>query len=85
MEKQASDESSGNDAEIVEQLYIIQEDVKKLARKYPVHTTRFSIALLEYRMRYLRPELKDTAQWTIQCLKYNLAWDCRKLMKRIIK
>lgn len=74
MEKQASNEQGGN---VVEMSYVIRREIKDIIAREGIMNKKSSIEMIQFYRQNMRPDVAKRAMWTIQCLKYNLAWDVR--------
>ena len=72
MEKQAGNEQGGN---VVEMSYVIQREIKEIISRNGLMNKKSSIEMLHFYSKRMKPQDAKRALWTIQCLKYNLAWD----------
>jgi len=74
MAEQAGNEQGGN---VVEMSYVIQREIKDIIARNGLMNKKSSIEMLHFYSKRMKPQDAKRAQWTIQCLKYNLAWDVR--------
>ena len=74
MEKQAGNEQGGNELEMS---YVVRREVKDILRKNPLMNKKSSIEMIKFYSEHMKPDVQKRAIWTIQCLKYNLAWDIK--------
>lgn len=72
MEKQAGNEQGGN---VIEMSYVIRREIKEIISQNGLMNKKSSIEMIKFYSQYMKPDVAKRAMWTIQCLKYNLAWD----------
>lgn len=74
MEKQAGNEQGRNELEMS---YIVRREIKEILRQNSLMSKKSSIEMIKYYSNYMNRDVQKRAIWTIQCLKYNLAWDIK--------
>lgn len=74
MEKQAGYEQGGN---VIEMSYVIRREIKEIISQNGLMNKKSSIEMIRFYSQYMKPDVARRAAWTIQCLKYNLAWDVK--------
>ena len=74
MEKQTGNEQGRN---VVEMSYIVRREIKEILRQNSLMSKKSSIEMIKYYSNYMNRDVQKRAIWTIQCLKYNLAWDIK--------
>jgi hypothetical protein len=74
MEKQAGNQQGRNELEMS---YIVRREIKEILRQNSLMSKKSSIEMIKYYSNYMNRDVQKRAIWTIQCLKYNLAWDIK--------
>jgi hypothetical protein len=74
VEKQTGNEQGRN---VVEMSYIVRREIKEILRQNSLMSKKSSIEMIKYYSNYMNRDVQKRAIWTIQCLKYNLAWDIK--------
>jgi|DEB0MinimDraft_6_1074348.scaffolds.fasta_scaffold03943_10 hypothetical protein len=82
MAQQAGNEQGRNELEMS---YVVRHEVKEILRQNPLMNKKSSIEMLKYYQKYMKPDVARRAVWTIQCLKYNLAWDIKTDAAKIFR
>jgi hypothetical protein len=61
----------------LEMSYVVRREIKEILRENSLMNKKSSIEMIDFYKQYMKPDVQKRAIWTIQCLKYNLAWDIK--------
>lgn len=74
MAQQAGNEQGRDELEMS---YVVRREVREILRQNPLMNKKSSIEMIKFYSKFMKPDVAKRAAWTIQCLKYNLAWDIK--------
>jgi hypothetical protein len=65
--------------------YVVRREVREILRQNPLMNKKSSIEMIKFYSKFMKPDAAKRAAWTIQCLKYNLAWDIKTDANKIFR
>jgi hypothetical protein len=74
MAQQAGNEQGRDELEMS---YVVRREIKEILRENSLMNKKSSIEMINFYSEHMKPDVQKRAIWTIQCLKYNLAWDIK--------